>query len=109
MRPMLQTNARNVRKLDSFMVLIFVVFTESRKELRIQIFFRRDRVRIDEDYNFDARFGSRSLVDKCASRLLPKFAFSANRSFYDGLIFSAELVWFSSGFVIRSFLNGRLL
>jgi len=41
---MLQTNARNVRKLDSFMVLIFVVFTESRKELPIQIFFRRDHV-----------------------------------------------------------------
>ena len=44
---MLQMNARNVRKPDSFMILIFVVFTESRKELRIQIFFRRDRVRID--------------------------------------------------------------
>jgi hypothetical protein len=55
MRLMLQTNARNVRKLDSFMVLIFVVFTESRKELRIH-FFRRDRVRIAEDYHLDTRF-----------------------------------------------------
>ncbi len=52
---MLQTNARNVRKLDSFMVLIFVVFTESRKELGIEFFFRRDRVRIDENYILDTR------------------------------------------------------
>jgi len=56
---MLQTNARNVRKLDSFMVLIFVVFTESRKELRIQIFFRRDRVRIDCRSKSDTGFVKR--------------------------------------------------
>jgi hypothetical protein len=32
---------RNVRKLDSFMVLIFVVLTEIRKELRILFFSER--------------------------------------------------------------------
>jgi len=55
---MLQTNARNVRKLDSFMVLIFVVFAESRKELRI-LFFRRDRVRIDCRSKSDTGFVKR--------------------------------------------------
>ena len=56
---MLQMNARNVRKLDSFMILIFVVSTESRKELRIQIFFRRDHVRIDRRSKSDTCFVKR--------------------------------------------------
>src|SRR5438128_2150912 len=59
MRPMLQMNARNVRKLDRFISLLFSVLFQNRNRPKIQAILRRGRILIGSRFKSDARVAER--------------------------------------------------
>ena len=54
---MLQMNARNVRKLDRFISLLFSVPFQNRNRPKIQPILQRDRILIGSRFKSDARCG----------------------------------------------------
>jgi hypothetical protein len=56
---MLQMNARNVRKLDRFISLLFSVPFQNRNRPKIQAILRRGRILIGSRFKSDARVAER--------------------------------------------------